>query len=108
MSDERINLHQPGFDDLPEDVLEYIFLHLSPYGELQNCRVVCKLWRRVAQGAIERLQKFLLRCSTFDWFLFQPSDTGKYVNITERCSHTACFHQSLGNIDKQREKVNQQ
>lgn len=29
-----------SFDDLPEELIEYIFLHLSPYGEIQNCKIV--------------------------------------------------------------------
>jgi hypothetical protein len=29
-----------SFDDLPEELIEYVFLHLSPYGEIQACKLV--------------------------------------------------------------------
>ncbi|XP_072174850.1 uncharacterized protein [Diadema setosum] len=47
-------------NDLPEEILERVLVHLSPYGELQLAARVCKLWRRLIQGVIlKRKQSFV-------------------------------------------------
>src|SRR5690349_7395919 len=81
------------FNDLPEEIVEYIFLCLSPYGEIQTCRSVCKSWHRLADGALDRLLKVFHRCQSFDWFLLAPPDNlGYSLSIAERYSHAACYH----------------
>ncbi len=36
--------------DLPEEILEYILVRLSPYRDLHAARRVCKLWYKIVQG----------------------------------------------------------
>lgn len=35
---------------LPSEVLEYIIGLVSPYNDLQSCKLVCKKWLEVVQG----------------------------------------------------------
>lgn len=39
---------------LPEEVLEYILSLVSPYGELESCKLVCKKWLELVQGILCR------------------------------------------------------
>ena len=36
--------------DLPEELLEYILLKVSPYSDLKATMLVCKQWLRISQG----------------------------------------------------------
>lgn len=36
--------------DIPEEVLELIFGHLSPYEDMKSVMLVCKQWHRVVSG----------------------------------------------------------
>lgn len=35
---------------LPSEVLEYIIGLVSPYSDLQSCKLVCKKWLEIVQG----------------------------------------------------------
>jgi hypothetical protein len=35
---------------LPTEVLEYILGLVSPYSDLQSCKLVCKRWLEIVQG----------------------------------------------------------
>ena len=54
---------------LPEDIVEYIMLHLTPYGDMQACKLVCTQWYRLATGAMSRLNRLFRRCDAFEWFV---------------------------------------
>jgi hypothetical protein len=36
--------------DIPEEVLELIFCHLSPYSDMKSAMLACKQWYRVVSG----------------------------------------------------------
>ena len=36
--------------DIPEEILELIFGHLSPYEDMKSAMLVCKQWHRVVSG----------------------------------------------------------
>lgn len=108
--DASSNKYSASFEDLPEDVIEYIFMNLSPYGDLQHCRQVNKQWRRISSDAMRQMQRSLQRCQAFEWFLLQQpvannesmppllsgSKSRHQNSITERCSHSACYHPGTG------------
>nr|XP_039260492.1 F-box only protein 42-like [Styela clava] len=48
---------KPTIESLPEEILEKVFLNLSPYQEYDNVALVCKQWRRVIAGVASQLQK---------------------------------------------------
>lgn len=52
---------------LPEDIVEYILLHLTPYGDMQACKLVSRQWYRLASGAMSRLNRLFRRCDAFEW-----------------------------------------
>ncbi len=101
-----------AFSGVPEDVMEYIMLHLTQYGDLQSCSLTCKLWHRLANrmdyyyniiieylGVMLRQQTLFQRCINFDWYLLQlpiemqsPTNKKFTTNIPERCSHSAVYH----------------
>ena len=37
-------------DNLPDEVLEYIFYLLPPYKDIRCCMLVCKKWREIAKS----------------------------------------------------------
>lgn len=41
MEDDSSNIN---INDLPDEVLEYIFSFVSPYKDLKECMLVCKRW----------------------------------------------------------------
>lgn len=45
-------VHQQAvyISDLPEELIEYIFFHLSPYRDLQSAKLVCRQWHRLVRG----------------------------------------------------------
>jgi len=43
----KTNAH---ISDIPEEVLELIFGHLSPYEDMKSVMLVCKQWHRVVSG----------------------------------------------------------
>ena len=51
-----------SFSALPEDVVEYILMLVSPYGELQSCRAVCRQWRRRCGRADPMSRRSRPRC----------------------------------------------
>lgn len=97
-----------GIMDVPDDVLEFIILHLLPYGDmqvchllqlvvsrtillygnvvffLQKCRLVCRKWYVIANWALNRLSSLLNRCDQFDWYQLLPSDCSTISNIGAR------------------------
>ncbi|KAG4078474.1 hypothetical protein HA402_009186 [Bradysia odoriphaga] len=39
-----------NINDCPDEVLEFIFGHLPPYQDLENCKLVCKRWHQIVHG----------------------------------------------------------
>lgn len=47
-------------DDLPDEILEFIFGHMPPYKDLESCALVCKRWTTVVRS------KYILAMKQFD------------------------------------------
>ena len=65
--------------DIPEEVLELIFGHLSPYEDMKSVMLVCKQWHRVVSG-----QYFISVCRCVESLLlssFLPSLALSLVQI---------------------------
>lgn len=35
---------------LPDEILEFIFTYLPPYGDLEHCSLVCKRWQGIVKS----------------------------------------------------------
>lgn len=80
-----------NLNDCPDEVLEFIFTHLPPYNDLENCKLVCKRWHQIIHGT-EFFIHFLVS-STF--FFLLPSITScKYLGVKRHT--TINFHKNLG------------
>ena len=42
--------------DLPEEVLEFILMKLSPYRDLKSASQVCSLWSKLVPGRVYEMQ----------------------------------------------------
>lgn len=82
-------------EELPDEIIEFIFTYLPPYADLQGCRLVSKRWNSIVKDVIRRskmnLQKglndFRLR-----WELYRPKE--EISTIAGRFSHSAVFHEN--------------
>lgn len=45
-------------DRLPAEVLDYILTLVSPYNDLQACKLVCKRWLDIVQGFLKHFNFF--------------------------------------------------
>ncbi|XP_002738009.1 uncharacterized protein LOC100376936 [Saccoglossus kowalevskii] len=75
---------------LPEEIVERILSYLSPYDQLKQGSLVCKLWHRLIQGVIR--QKYYsfqhaVQSGSLQWSSSEPNDTP----LTARYSHSACY-----------------
>ncbi|XP_028968922.1 F-box only protein 42 [Galendromus occidentalis] len=80
-----------SINDLPEYVLEYILLHVSPYSDLKSCSQVNHLWNRMAKSALEKKRRGLneaVQKQALDWFI-KRQQAGTSSCIQKRHSH-AC------------------
>lgn len=39
-----------NLNDLPDEILEFIFGHMPPYRDLQSCALVCKRWMNIVRS----------------------------------------------------------
>lgn len=39
-----------AINDLPDEILEFIFGHMPPYNDLKSCALVCKRWTHVVRS----------------------------------------------------------
>lgn len=74
-----------NINDFPDEVLEFIFSHLPPYSDLENCNLVCKRWHQIVHGT-----KFFrkLLCSFHNFSLTDPIGVKRLTTIN--------FHKNLG------------
>lgn len=80
-------------ESLPEEVLEYIFKLISPYGDFTACSRVCRRWRMIClQACRSRLLSFHNQLSQGEllWSSFSPDDSPG--SISKRYSHSAVYH----------------
>lgn len=84
-----------SIDELPDEVLEYIFSLVSPYKDLKECMLVCKRWHTIVQN-VTRLMTLKLTnaISSMDvaWQSITPVEMAP--TISKRYSHSACYHEN--------------
>ncbi|ALC41771.1 CG6758 [Drosophila busckii] len=50
------NCKQISLNELPDEILEFIFTYLPPYGDLEHCSLVCKRWQLIVKNLVRRSQ----------------------------------------------------
>lgn len=60
---------ETNINDLPDEVLEFIFSHMPPYKDLQSCALVCKRWTNVVKS------KCSFEVNQFHLFTMKLTDT---------------------------------
>lgn len=76
--------------NLPTEVLEYILGLVSPYSDLQSCKLVCKRWLEIVQG---------IQCRP--WLFFSSSLQSRFLLKHYRCGQQASNEVSLKSQRKQ-------
>ncbi|XP_034231582.1 F-box only protein 42 [Thrips palmi] len=82
-----------NINDLPDEVLEYIFSLVSPYKDVKECMLVCKRWLSNVKNVIRVMTlKLTHAITTMDvaWQAITPVEMEP--TITKRFSHSACYH----------------
>ncbi|XP_030377678.1 uncharacterized protein LOC115626441 [Scaptodrosophila lebanonensis] len=95
---------------LPDELLEFIFTYLPPYGDLEHCRLVCKRWQLIVKHLIRRSKINLEKGLTdfgLRWEIFSletanavqankanctPDGNGVIPYIAGRFAHSAVRH----------------
>ncbi|KAJ1520014.1 hypothetical protein ONE63_004244 [Megalurothrips usitatus] len=89
------DLSKKNINELPDEVLEYIFSLVSPYKDLKECMIVCKRWHGIVINVIRLLTlKLTNAISNMDvaWQTITPVEMAP--SITKRYSHSACYHEN--------------
>lgn len=91
----RPSLNCLQITDLPEEILEFILLHLSPYRDLRCAMQVNRQWYRLVQGSL--LSRFfwggVCACSSYYWGLLAYRYVQHYnwPTINNLTYHGICF-----------------
>lgn len=78
-------------EDLPDELLEHILGIVSPYKDLDYCKLVSRKWNH----AMKRMWCVYVHLIYYDCFVFQASFTGKSVTWLMRYL-AIIWHGSLG------------
>lgn len=46
----QMSEHDQNINELPDEVLEFIFSHMPPYKDLESCALVCKRWTNIVRS----------------------------------------------------------
>ncbi|KAL3117101.1 hypothetical protein niasHT_007504 [Heterodera trifolii] len=84
---DGIGFGVPSIQQLPDNVLELIFTYVSPYEDYNSIKLVSRRWYYLATGTLRRMTHFFNKCINFSWHFVE----GDHL-LSERCSHSACFH----------------
>jgi len=49
-TEEEPQVYSTKIDDLPDEILENIFMRLSPYNDLDSVKQVCQRWNQISTG----------------------------------------------------------
>ncbi|OQR72615.1 F-box only protein 42-like [Tropilaelaps mercedesae] len=80
-----------SINDLPEVVLEYILLQLSPYSDLHACSQVNRLWNVLAKRAMVKIRRDLelaVQSQQLQWFTRPLQSSATCSHIQKRHSHS--------------------
>ncbi|KAH8400810.1 hypothetical protein KR009_001075 [Drosophila setifemur] len=91
-----------NLNQLPDEILEFIFTYLPPYGDLEHCSLVCKRWHAIVKNLVRRSQINLEKGLTdfrLRWEVFsqQTANAGAGAGpplsfIAGRFAHSAVRH----------------
>ena len=94
VSDETI-----GIEMLPDEILEYILLLISPYSDLKSCAAVCVRWNSCCRRAIALRRQHFQQQIVSGWMFWSHLPTEDSVNtISKRYSHCAVYHPSTSSM----------
>src|SRR5947207_7442578 len=79
-----------NINDLGEVCLESIFVHLSPYDDLHNCRLVCSLWNIASISAMKKLKRDFKSSVSRQQLQCKEIPVAQH-SITPRFSHSSCI-----------------
>ncbi|WAR14202.1 FBX42-like protein [Mya arenaria] len=82
--------------DLPEEILEFIFMKLSPYKDLKSASLVCTLWHRLVSVVQRKLKSYYEQCvftSNLEWSVIRP-EPGTYP-FPKACATMVVYKDSL-------------
>ncbi|XP_053684649.1 F-box only protein 42 [Sabethes cyaneus] len=84
-----------SINDLPNEILEFIFSLLPPYQDLEQCASVCKRWIALASNVRIR-KKVCLQKALMDFNLCwrQEALTGQNPSIAARFAHASSLHRN--------------
>ncbi|XP_016968043.1 F-box only protein 42 [Drosophila biarmipes] len=85
---------------LPDEILEFIFTYLPPYGDLEHCSLVCKRWHAIVKNLVRRsklnlekgLTDFRLRWEVFSQQTVNAGAGAPLSFIAGRFAHSAVRH----------------
>ncbi|KAK3921059.1 F-box only protein 42 [Frankliniella fusca] len=84
-----------SINELPDEVLEYIFSLVSPYKDLKECMLVSKRWHEIVKNVVRLLTlKLTNAINNMDvaWQTITPVEMAP--SISKRYSHSACYHEN--------------
>ena len=92
VSDERI-------ETLPDEILEYILVLVSPYADLETCAAVCVRWNSCCRRVIALRRQHFHHQLVSGSMLWSHLPTEDSVNtISKRYSHCAVYHPSSSSM----------
>lgn len=89
MGDELINISY-----LPSEVIEYILSLVSPYKDLDACKLVCRKWLHLVRNVIKKHETRFRNGvdeAKVVWHSLPQSDD-LFTTISRRYSHSACYY----------------
>ncbi|EDV37015.1 uncharacterized protein Dana_GF11651 [Drosophila ananassae] len=89
-----------NLNQLPDEILEFIFTYLPPYGDLEHCSLVCKRWHAIVKNLVRRskinlekgLTDFRLRWEVFSQETNTAGAGSALSFIAGRFAHSAVRH----------------
>uniref|UniRef100_A0A915MSD0 F-box domain-containing protein n=1 Tax=Meloidogyne javanica TaxID=6303 RepID=A0A915MSD0_MELJA len=72
---------------LPDNCLEHIFTHVNLYEDFNSVLLVSKRWNRLALDTLRRMKRLFRECTDFSWRFIESDSL-----LSERCSHSVCYH----------------
>ena len=92
VSDESI-------ETLPDEILEYILVLISPYSDLESCARVCVRWNSCCRRVIAlRRQHFQHQIVSGRMFWSHLATEDSVNTISKRYSHCAAYHPSSSSM----------
>jgi len=91
---EDDNEEEGSIENLPDEILEYIFSLISPYSDLDSCSQVCSRWLHCCRRVVALRQQHF-HCQTAAGQLLwshQPVETDNVSSISKRYSHCAVYY----------------